>query len=261
MIPETGTSPLLQEKKPGWRGLSSFTLHLLAMVLMLGDHLWATIFPYLNWLTCLGRIAFPIFAFMIVEGYFHTRNFKKYILRMLAFALVAEVPFDLVYGSMAFYPFHQNVLWTFLIALLLIHWVEKTKQQQNRMKSALVLAAAFLVGFLLGNLAMVDYYGVGVLVVLMFYVLRKRTVLNFVLQALCMYYVFVELIGGYYYPVTIFGHYFELQQEAFSLLALLPIWLYKGRQGYHAKWWQYFCYGFYPGHLLVLYVVWQLLLR
>ena len=57
--------------------ISSFGLHLLAMGLMLCDHLWATVVPGNDWLTCIGRLAFPIFAFMTVEGYFHTKNLKK----------------------------------------------------------------------------------------------------------------------------------------------------------------------------------------
>lgn len=57
--------------------ITSFTLHILAMVFMLCDHLWATVVPGNDWLTDIGRIAFPIFAFMIVEGYFHTKSLKK----------------------------------------------------------------------------------------------------------------------------------------------------------------------------------------
>ena len=60
--------------------ISAAALHVLAMTLMLMDHLWATLFPSLDWLTCAGRIAFPIFAFMIVEGYFHTNSSKKILL-------------------------------------------------------------------------------------------------------------------------------------------------------------------------------------
>ncbi len=97
--------------------ISSAGLHILAMTFMLLDHMWATVTPGQEWMTCVGRMAFPIFAFMIVEGYFHTHDLKKYLLRMVAFALISEVPFDLMYEGLAFYPYHQNVMWTFLIAL------------------------------------------------------------------------------------------------------------------------------------------------
>lgn len=74
-------------------GIDSFMLHILAMTLMLCDHLWATLLPGQEWLTCVGRLAFPIFAFMIAEGYAHTSNVKKYMGRLFVFALVSEIPF------------------------------------------------------------------------------------------------------------------------------------------------------------------------
>ena len=79
--------------------LSAAALHILAMLFMLMDHMWATVFPAQDWLTCVGRVAFPIFAFMAVEGYFHTHSFKKYALRMLLFAVLSEIPFDFMYGG------------------------------------------------------------------------------------------------------------------------------------------------------------------
>ena len=93
--------------------LSSFTLHVLAMILMLCDHLWATLLPGQEWLTCIGRIAFPIFAFMIAEGFYQTSNRKKYLKRMFIFALISEIPFNLIMSSGLINPFHQNVLFTF----------------------------------------------------------------------------------------------------------------------------------------------------
>lgn len=66
-----------QQKNGTFQGISSFTLHIIAMLLMLCDHLWATVFSRYAWLTWVGRLAYPIFAFMLVEGYFHTRQFEK----------------------------------------------------------------------------------------------------------------------------------------------------------------------------------------
>ena len=96
---------------------TSFSLHIMAMLFMLCDHLWGTIISGNDWLTCVGRLAFPIYAFMIAEGYFHTKDLKKYVKRLLLFAVISEIPFNLMTGSRLFYPIHQNVLWTFLISL------------------------------------------------------------------------------------------------------------------------------------------------
>lgn len=101
------------KKKPIFSGFSFCSLHLLAMALMLCDHLWATLFPAQEWLTCLGRMAFPIFAFLIAEGYCHTTDIRKYLGRIFLFAVLSEVPFNLLYASSVIYPFHQNVLWSF----------------------------------------------------------------------------------------------------------------------------------------------------
>lgn len=240
-----------------FKGISSFALHMLAMLLMLCDHLWATLLPAQEWLTCIGRAAFPIFAFMITEGYFHTSNVRKYILRLSLFAVISEVPFNLIYGSCVVYPFHQNVLWTFVLALLLIVLIEKAKARQKMWLIVFTCVGAVVAGFLIGSITMVDYYGAGVVTVLMFYFFHGRAWWCFAGQLICMYILNVQLLGGYYYSIQIGGYQFPLVQQGLALLALIPIWMYNGRQGYHSKGFQYLCYAFYPVHLLLLYAVWQ----
>lgn len=235
--------------------LTAAVLHIIAMTLMLMDHLWATLLPAKEWLTCAGRVAFPIFAFMAVEGYFHTRSFKKYILRMLLFAVLSEIPFDLMYGGTWFYPVHQNVLWTFLLSLLGVWLMEQVRKKGKTWMYLLVCVLVVPAGLVLGTLCMVDYYGVGVLTVFVFYFLHGRKWWCFLGQLAALYWLNVELLGGLMYPVQLFGMEFELCQQGLALLALIPIWLYRGRQGYHSKPFQYLCYAFYPVHMLLLVVV------
>ena len=235
--------------------LTAAVLHIIAMTLMLMDHLWATLLPAREWLTCAGRVAFPIFAFMAVEGYFHTRSFKKYILRMLLFAALSEIPFDLMYGGTWFYPVHQNVLWTFLLGLLGVWLMEQVRKKGKTWMYLLVCVLVVPAGLVLGTLCMVDYYGVGVLTVFVFYFLHGRKWWCFLGQLAALYWLNVELLGGLMYPVQLFGMEFELCQQGLALLALIPIWLYRGRQGYHSKPFQYLCYAFYPVHILLLVVV------
>ncbi len=223
----------------------------MAMALMLCDHLWATVVPGNDWLTCIGRLAFPIFAFLTVEGYFHTGDLKRYTLRLLAFALLSEIPFNLMAGSRLLYPIHQNVLWTFLLGLMLIRWNEKAKAAPM-WRRILRAVSSVIVGFLLGTLFMVDYFGAGVLMVLTFYFFRGRKWWQFAGQLLAMYYINTEILSGLSYEVELFGRTFWIVQQSFAVLALIPIWLYRGRRGYHSKTFRWFCYSFYPVHMLML---------
>ena len=229
----------------------SFSLHILAMVTMLCDHLWGTVVPGNDWLTCVGRLSFPIFAFLLVEGYFHTRNLKKYVRRLFLFALISEIPFNLAIGSSLFYPFHQNVLWTFLMAIGMIHWNEKVREKQLWVR-ILVGCASVCLGYVGGLVTFADYYHAGVLTVLVFYFFRGRKWWCFFGQLLCLWYINCEMLGGFGYEVQFLGQTHFLPQQGFALLALVPIWLYRGNQGPRSKWLQYGYYAFYPMHLLIL---------
>lgn len=235
--------------------LTAAVLHIIAMTLMLMDHLWATLLPAREWLTCAGRVAFPIFAFMAVEGYFHTRSFKKYILRMLLFAVLSEIPFDLMYGGTWFYPVHQNVLWTFLLGLLGVWLMEQVRKKGKTWMYLLVCVLVVLAGLVLGTLCMVDYYGVGVLTVFVFYFLHGRKWWCFLGQLAALYWLNVELLGGLMYPVQLFGMEFELCQQGLALLALIPICCTAADRATISKPFQYLCYAFYPVHMLLLVVV------
>ena len=230
---------------------TSFLLHIIAMGCMLLDHMWATIVPGNDWMTCVGRVAFPIFAFMLVEGYFHTSNLKKYVGRLFLFAVLSEIPFNLVMGSRVLNPVHQNVLWTFLIGILLIYLNEKVKAKHLVIRLLIAVITAFL-AFAFGLVTFVDYNFAGLYMILTFYFFRGRKWWDFIAQFVLLWYINIEVLSGFYYEVRLFGHNFELVRQGFALLALIPIWLYRGKQGHHSKAFQYICYGFYPVHLLIL---------
>ena len=239
--------------------LSSSDLHILAMALMLCDHMWATIVPGNDWMTCIGRLAFPIFAFMLVEGYFHTRSVKKYALRLLTGALISEIPFDLMCIGAPFFLFHQNVLWTLLIGLGMIHLNERARLRGGQLRRAFTAAGTMLLGVLLGTLSFCDYGSAGVMMVLVFYFFRGNGLIPRAGQLLGMYWLNFEVLQGLSYELTVFGRNVSFPQQGFAILALIPIWLYSGEKGISGGWFKKFCYGFYPAHMLLLWLIRYLL--
>ena len=243
--------PMLSDGKTGF-GLSSFTLHILAMVFMLMDHMWATVVPDSIWLTCVGRLAFPMFAFMLVEGYHHTRSVKKYMLRLLVFAVVSEIPFDLMVGGSVLYPFHQNVMWTLLLGLGTIYLIDRLIGDRQSLIRLLSAFGSVAVSVTLATVLMLDYYGCGILTVLTFYIFRGDNWLHRMGQLICLGIINLELIGGPVIPVSFLGLSFDFQQQGLALLSLVFIWLYNGSQGPHGKAVKYSFYLFYPLHMLIL---------
>jgi hypothetical protein len=225
--------------------LNGFHLKLIAICTMFIDHLGYTLFPGDLWLRCVGRVAFPIFCFLIAEGCVYTHDRRKYALRLLAFALLSEIPFNLMNSGAVWDRYHQNVLWTLLTGALvcwLLDWALKNRRALAFVLTALVMAAAFYLPERLNT----DYGGWGMLLVVMFYGVHRApggAVSKMIAQALGLAFFSIASMGGY---VSI---------ELWSLVALVPIWLYRGRQGYHSKPFQYACYAFYPVHMLLLALV------
>jgi hypothetical protein len=193
---------------------------------------------------------------MIVEGYFRTKNLKKYVLRLLIFALLSEIPLNLAMGSRVFYLVHQNVLWSFLIAIGLICLNERTRKIEKRGKrivvGILVGIGTVLLGYIVGLITFVDFYHGGILMVLAFYFFRGTTWRHKAAQLVLLWWINAEVLGGIGYEFQLFGRSFFLARQSLAVLALIPIWLYRGKQGYHSKWFRWLCYGFYPAHLLIL---------
>ena len=180
-----------------------------------------------------GRLAFPIFCFLLVEGFLHTHDFKKYALRMLGFALISEGPFDWAFFSGVYWG-HQNVYFTLLLGLLAMKALDtsQTPEGMPALKGILGAAACFLAAVLLHC----DYDVLGLALILALYMTRKDK------RAQC--------IAG-----AVFSLFEPVAPLAFGL-----VWFYSGERGGSSKLEQWAFYWFYPAHIFVLGILTNLLL-
>lgn len=237
-----------------WHFLSGSWLKVLAMITMCLDHLAfflfvnnaelsATLFTIgsqsVSWLFlmhCMGRMAFPLFCFLLVEGFLHTHDRRKYGRNLLVFALISEIPYDLVRWGMVIAP-GQNVFFTLFLGYLsicAISWWEEVLESgihsgPNYQNSILAVRLFSLIG--VGVLINSDYGTCGISFIILLYVLRQHPILQ-AAAGFCM-----------------------LPKRWIAGLAFIPISLYNGKRGFIkgpiAK---YMFYLFYPIHLIVIYL-------
>lgn len=204
------TEVMQEGKIQGKRGISSAVLKNIAVVTMLIDHIGAVIMTrllirnglyeamvnqeaYTAWMgqnggmygiymamRIIGRLAFPIYCFLLVEGFQKTHNVKKYLGRMFLFALISEVPFDLAFSGKAWYPAYQNVFFTLLLGLMVIaglHLLEQHFAGTTVGKTILRVglnAVIILTGCVLALVLKTDYDFKGILAITVLYLFRNR---------------------------------------------------------------------------------------
>lgn len=219
------------------KGISGSSLKIIAISAMFLDHVGAIFLsafpaPYYA-LRLIGRIAFPIFAFLLVEGFLHTKHLKKYCLRLTLFAFLSEIPFDLAFYHTMFYWDSQNVFFTLLIGLITIWGVAYAETALHAMPQIRLLsqAAVMIFGMALACYLKTDYAEIGVLSIVLIYLFHKlRTMASIcACAALCLL----------------------SSLEASSFAAVLLIKSYNGTRGLSLK---YVFYLFYPLHLLLLHL-------
>jgi len=190
----------------------------------------AQLFAVYNVMRMIGRLAFPIYCFLIVEGLKHTHNKLKYAVRLLAFAAISEVPFDLLFHGKILEFSYQNVFFTLFIGFLVmvgIQWAQE-HLKNNLAPQILVIAAVIVAGMAAEHFANTDYAAIGILCMVTLYLFRKKKVWQIV--AGCIVFAW----------------------EVAAPLAFVPIGFYNGKRGWKLK---YFFYLVYPVHLLLLYLI------
>lgn len=212
-------------------GINGSTLKLIAIFSMFIDHVAAIFLEKQEfaalYFICrnIGRLAFPIFCFLLVEGFVHTKNLKKYSKNLFLFGLLSEIPFDLAFFHKVYEPSFQNVFFTLGIGLLVLVGISKWRENIG-----LVIVTVFT-GCFFSILINCDYSYKGILMIVFFYWFYYNPQLKF---------FSIAILNGIFEP--------------FAILALIPIYFYNGTRGIRIK---YFFYYFYPVHLLVLVFLYQ----
>ena len=240
--------------------VTAYALKWVAVVTMVIDHAGYACYKWLGWsetyllMRRVGRIAFPIFVLLLLEGFRHTRNRWLYLRNLLIFALISEIPFDLLLTGWDRRYSSQNIFLTLSLGLfgvmsaeILFDWCRKRRIPRGAalLCAALPMAATVFAGEFLA----VDYHGWGVLLIALVYAgetavvfLRDDTQLSRNIGAAVAVVLWASLYDA--------GH--GWLNEAYGVVSLAPILLYNGQRGNYrmSKW---FFYGFYPAHLLILY--------
>ncbi len=221
--------------------MSAFVLKIIAVITMFIDHIGYVVYngntSYFNYI---GRIAFPIFAFQISEGYMHTKNLKKYFLKLFLFALISQIPF-MLFQFMISVDFGLNVLFTLLLGLLAIFIYDKSKYK------SLGILAAIGIG-LVSQFSHCDYGFYGVAVIFIFYVFKNNFInasIFFTLATAIKYTYYMIKFNAFMHPKLIYAF-------LCTCIPLFFIAAYNGKKGKNTK---YLLYIFYPIHLLIIYEI------
>lgn len=219
--------------------MSSFTIKCIACITMLLDHIKYSGPVFQNFLTeYLGRIAFPLFAFLLAEGYCHTSDLNKYYKRLFIFGIISQIPY-MLFRTLVGEWIVLNIMFTLMFGLMCITLYDK-------IKSKFISIPLIILIIIVSDLVKVDYGWFGTLSVFIMYLLRNKK-------------MFLPLVYGilifiYYY--TIAGEYIwgtkALLYMLFTWITTFLINMYNGKKGKSMK---YFFYWFYPIHMLVIYLL------
>lgn len=208
--------------------MSSFVLKLIALIAMTFDHLGYAIYNSISWMNYIGRIAFPIFAWQITIGFEKTSNVKLYIFKLFAAAMISQPIYMLFLSLITSNIYKLNILFTLCLGLICLYvWK----------KSNLLGILAIFIACIIANYCQFDYGYYGIIMIVIFYIFRNNNALMILMQL-----------------VNLLIHYVNTFNEIqlYSIIAFCFILLYNGKRGKRI---QYLFYGFYPLHLLTIYLI------
>lgn len=235
--------------------MNSSQLKILAMITMLLDHIAWVLFPNIIIFHIIGRIAFPIFCFMIAEGYIKTKSKKKYLLRLLLIAVISQIPFLMTF-TLAFgnQMFGFNTIFNLALGLIAI-WIYDKKDSKYSLIAVWIIS-------ILATLLQIDGDFTGIWLIYFFF--KYHDDFKTMAKKVCMFTVLATIIN----IVIVIALYlmngqslnnsihwalsFNTLESLISVFALIPIKYYNGKKGLNIKW---LFYIFYPTHLLIIYSI------
>ncbi len=229
-------SKIMQKEK--FSLLSNNSLKVIAMVSMLTDHMGLVLFPHIRIFRIIGRLAFPIFAYMIAEGCFYTKDRRRYLLLIAAMGFGCQAVYLLTSAS-----FHMNILLTFTLSICAIFSADNFFRKKDG-KSLLIFILVWLSVIFLCAIApelfstygfRFDYGFLGVFLPVAVYFPKKKS--------LKILFTAIVLLGMTYLN----------QAQIYSLCAVPLLMLYNGKRGKLNM--KYVFYIFYPAHLAVIYLI------
>lgn len=234
--------------------LSSSALKLIALIAMLIDHIAAICLPvnsevYLV-MRLIGRVSFPIYAFLIAEGYLYTSNKGKYLSNLMLFALISEIPYNLAFSGTILSIEKQNIFFELATGLFGIYVYEKVTQNRNKL---IALICVFVLA-MIAEVAKFDYGALGIIIILVFYLFRSSCELKlavFVIASIVYYCYSFGLSQLNFLNAAII---LLSNLNIYMILGAFPIAYYNGKKG-TLKMNKYLFYAFYPVHILVLYLI------
>ena len=219
--------------------MTSFAIKIVACITMLLDHIKYAIPITDNFVTqYLGRIAFPLFAFLISEGYKHTKDLEKYYKRLIMFGLISQIPFMLFRTLVGEWEL-LNIMFALVLGLLCIDIFEKEKRKWISIPSVLVIVV-------LSEILKMDYGWFGVLTVFIIHVLKNKKIMLVLTYPIVTFLYYYSLIGNYIFS-------WEMMLYVIGTISsMIFILMYNGKEGKKTK---YFFYWFYPVHVLIIYLL------
>lgn len=216
--------------------MTIFVIKIIACITMILDHIKYVYEPSINFITLyFGRISFPLFAFLVTEGYVHTSNLKKYFSRLLVFGIISQIPF-MVFRTFVGKWLMLNIMFTLLLGLLAIVVFDKIE------KKFISIPLVCLIVYL-GKIFEVDYGSYGVMLIFILYLFKKQKL------ALTVSYVGLILLHCYLKNTLNLNNVFNI---LFTISPIIIILLYNGKEGRKIK---YFYYFFYPVHLAIFSII------